>query len=680
MDLGLSVEKIKGVGPKTAAILAKAGILTVRDLLYYLPRSYENYQTLTEISQIRPGKVVVQGKIGQINTRQARRRHLSITEAVISDTSGAIRAVWFNQAYRAKQFAADKEYIFSGEYELKNGRYQLTSPSAILAADVDPREALQPIYPQKNALKPAFFKKILAELRPAIATVKDMVPGTEFGGGTRAEALFGVHFPATPAETEEARAYLAYEEIFTLLLAAELNKQANQKLEAIPLPFDAGKTRTLVEHLPFKLTAAQRIATWDILRDLEKPLPMNRLLQGDVGSGKTVVAALAAHQAAANGHQTALLAPTAVLATQHAESLKKLLAPLGVRIALLTGATKHKAALKKQLVNGEIDLLIGTHAILTDDTVFRSLALCVIDEQHRLGVAQRQKLLAKTQKNTAQADRLKSPHLLAMTATPIPRSLQLTIFGDLDVSALDQLPAGRQPIRTKIMHELHFQEELYPEVRASLERKEQVYWICRAIEENPQTGTMSVKKQAEKLRKIFPQAKIEFLHGRMKADQKDQIMGDFASGKIDILVSTTVVEVGVNVPNATKIIIMEAEQYGLAQLHQLRGRVGRGEKPSACYLAVSGDNPPSRRLKELEKSTDGFYLSEVDLKLRGPGEIYGSLQHGALDLRIATITDTKLIAKASRAAKNFAKDPANMVKYPELAEQVRKYQQLTALN
>lgn len=684
MNLTQEISAIKGVGPKTALVLNKAGIYTIRDLLYYLPRAYEDYQATVPIADLRPGKVMIKGKIRNLKLLHTRRRNFTIVQGEIYDDTGAVRVVWYNQPYRVKGFREDAEYFFTGNYDFKYNRYQLSSPIAVLATEVDASVAFQPIYSAKAGLKPAFFKKIIKQLRPQFSAIPDLLPDSPphpdfVRPHARAESLYAMHFPKDQAEVNVARQYLAYEELFELLLAAELNKKDNQKLKAISLPFDATKTKRLVGSLPFKLTDSQRIATWDILQDLEKPTPMNRLLQGDVGAGKTVVAALAAYQAISNGCQVALLAPTAILATQHAEGLNQLLKPLGVTVALLTGATKHKDILKAKIKNGEVDFVIGTHALLTDDTLFQSLALCIIDEQHRFGVNQRQKLLTKTAITTPGL----APHFLAMTATPIPRSLQLTIFGDLDVSVLKQLPKGRQPIKTEIMNEYNMKDALYPSLKKHLAAGEQIYWICRLIDETSSTNTTddkkTVVKEATRLRQIFPKARVEFLHGKMKQEEKDRLMSDFANKKIDILVSTTVVEVGVDVPNATQIIIMDAEGYGLAQLHQLRGRVGRGTKPSHCYLIVSGENPPSHRLRELEKSTDGFHLAEVDLKLRGPGEIYGSLQHGELDLRVASLTDTPLIAAASKQAKAFARDP-NMVKYEELAQTIAKYQQLTTLN
>lgn len=702
MDLMANVEDLKGIGPKTAEILRKFGIKTVRDFFYNLPRDYENFSKPSAIREIRPGKVVVKGKISDLSSRRAKKRNLSITEGVVRDSTGAIRVVWFNQSYRLRQFAPDKEYYFTGVYELKNGRFQLTSPSAALASEVEMTGGPSPVYVAHGGLKSGDFRRLMSASRDRFAEIPDLLPTV--ASGVRKESLFKVHFPESVGDVQVGREYLAYEEIFELLFASKLNRRENEKLRAVSVPFEVERIREFVGSLPFRLTNAQRRSAWEIFQDMEKNVPMNRLLQGDVGSGKTMVATLSAYEAVGSNKamrgitgargqggnatgargQVAILAPTAILASQHYESIGPLLSRFGVRTALLTAATKKKTELKKQIARGEVDIVIGTHAILTDDTEFLNLTLVIIDEQHRFGVEQRQRLMLKSPSGL-------SPHLLAMTATPIPRSLQLTVFGDLSVSILDELPAGRQPVTTQIMNELEMREKLYPLMldihgrapdtkrHGEHARGQQIYWICKAIEEGTSEAT-SVKKRAKQLSEVFPKLTIEFLHGKMKPLEKDAVMERFADGVIDVLVSTTVVEVGVDVPNATLMIIENAETYGLAQLHQLRGRVGRGASEAFCVLLTSGDTAPTRRLREVEKSNDGFHLAEVDLKLRGPGEIYGSLQHGALDLRIATLSDTRLIARAQKDVEKFLTNPENMVKYKELMANIQKYQQITTLN
>ncbi len=666
MDLAAPVEEVKGIGPKTADVLRKANILTLRDLVYHLPRDYENFQQAQNISSLKPGNVVIKAKVESISTRRMR-RSLAITEATLRDSTGAIKAIWFNQPYRAKQFDQEKDYYFSGEMALKYGRYQITNPSAILASDFDTASTakIQPIYPARGTVKSQDFKKFIKTISNNIALIPDMIPN--FPG--RADALFDVHFPETIEQARTGREYLAVEELFSLLLAAKLNREENQKLRTSPIKGNMDDFKGFIDKLPFKLTNAQRRATWEIIQDMENEVPMNRLLQGDVGSGKTMVAALSAYMTKSAGFQTALMAPTEVLATQHAESLSKLFGNQ-LSVALLTGSTKHKDELKKHIKNGDVDLVVGTHALITDDTEFAKLGLAIIDEQHRFGVMQRQKLLSKAHT---------MPHLLSMTATPIPRSLQLTIFGDLSVSILDELPAGRQPITTKIVSP-NSTKQMWDAIEKELVAKHQVYYICKKIDDKGTSDLSNVKKESQKIAHQFPNYNVAYLHGRMKPSEKDEIMTLFANGEIDILVSTTVVEVGVNVPNATVMVIADADQYGLSQLHQLRGRVGRGSDASFCYLINSNSDAPTRRLREIERSQDGFYLAEVDLKLRGPGELYGSLQHGALDLRIATITDTKLVHRADLLVKDFLKKGFNMIEYKELKDSVQKYQRLTTLN
>ena len=689
MDITARLEVIKGVGPKTAEALEKRGFRTLKDLLYYFPRSYEDYQSQTNIVDIKPGRVIIRGKIRNLKNLHTRRRNFVITQGEIYDETGAVRVVWYNQPYRIKNFDEKTTYYFTGQYDFKYNRYQITAPTVAAADEIEQKvDGFQPIYSAKGSFNSAWFKKLFEKIKPSFsASAPDLLPldsaPTYIKKDSRNQALFNIHFPKQKEDVDKAKRYLSYEEIFELILASQLNRQENQKLRAKPLAFNLDSTKEFLASLPFELTPAQKTAAWEIMQDLTKTTPMNRLLQGDVGSGKTVVSALAIFQAVKNGAQVALLAPTAILASQHAEGLAKILAPFGIKTGLLIGATKQKNQLKTQIKNGEIDLIIGTHALLTDDTIFHNLALVIIDEQHRFGVAQRQKLLEKVALNQL-SEKYTAPHFLAMTATPIPRSLQLTIFGDLDVSIINQMPKGRQPILTKIINETNMREMLYPEITEHLEAKEQVYWICRLIEQDEddplEKDQHTVTEEVKRLKKIFPKYRIGILHGRMKAQEKDQVMEEFKNHQLDILVSTTVVEVGVDVPNATQIVIMNADRFGLAQAHQLRGRVGRGQKASQCFLITTGDNPPTTRLRELEKSNNGFYLAEVDLKLRGPGEVYGSMQHGELNLKIANLADTELIKDARAQAVKFAANPQNMLKYKELSQSISKFQQLTTLN
>ena len=490
MQLNSKLSEIKGVGPKTAEALAARGFQTFKDLLYYFPRKYEDYAAYTKISEIRPGKVVVRGKIRGLRNIHTRRRNFTITQGEIFDETGALRVVWYNQAYRIKNFKEDTEYYFTGEYDFKYNRYQLTAPSAVLASEVEESRqdgGFQPIYSGSGRYNSAWYRRIFVKLRPFFYQIPELLPAEAIPKAltklSRSYALFNMHFPESEQEVEKARTYLGYEELFELILASKLNQNEVSKLNAKSLKFNLTDIKQLLKTLPFELTDAQKRVTWQILKDLEKTHPMNRLLQGDVGSGKTIVSAIAAYQAIKNGAQVAILAPTAILATQHYEGLSKILQPLGVKTTLLISATKDKNSVKAAIKSGEINLVIGTHAILTDDTTFSSLGLCIIDEQHRFGVLQRQHLLEKSFHNQNPDFQQISPHFLAMTATPIPRSLQLTIFGDLDISIINQMPKGRTPIKTRIYNELNLKDVIYPELSAHLAAGEQVYVICRLIDE-----------------------------------------------------------------------------------------------------------------------------------------------------------------------------------------------------
>lgn len=676
MNLVSPLGKVKGVGDKTGEQFALAGLRTVGDLIDFLPRAYEDFSHITTISAIVPGKATIKARCEKIETRPVR-RGLRITTATLADSTGKLQAVWFNQPYRETQFKSGEEFYFSGEFEFNYNRYQLTNPGAELVKDMPVQtDRILPVYRSIKGLKTPLVRKILAELRPLITMLPETLPDGIIKDEkilSRSQAVLLMHFPKSADDVEKARERLAFEELFQLLLASQLNRQENAKLTGWNIPFEQAIVANFVKKLPFDLTSAQRISSWEIIQDLERQVPMNRLLQGDVGSGKTVVAGLVACQVASSGLQTAIMAPTEILASQHAETLDKLLQPFGINVGLLTGSVKGvaRSTLYEQIANGEVNVVVGTHALIQDTVIFHKLGFVVIDEQHRFGVKQRQLLLSKSEF---------MPHMLAMTATPIPRSLALTVYGELDISILNELPKGRKPIITKIWSP-NSRSQLYEKIDAELAADRQAYVICSLIEENPDNEIKSVQTEYKKLQNsVFKHRRIGLLHGKLKPIEKDAVMQQFAAGELDILVSTTVVEVGVDVPNSTVIVIEDADRFGLSQLHQLRGRVGRSVHQSYCYLVTSSSSKPSQRLRAIEKSNDGFYLAEVDLKLRGPGEIYGRAQHGALNLQIATLADTKLIARAQKQAKTFVLNNANLLQYKQLADQVQYYQRLTTLN
>jgi ATP-dependent DNA helicase RecG len=676
MNLVSPLSKVKGVGEKTAEQFKSAGLFTVGDLIDFLPRTHDDFSEVVAIADIQPGKATIKARCEKIATRPVR-RGLRLTTATLADDTGKLQAIWFNQPYRETQLKAGDEFYFSGEFEFNYNRYQLTNPSAEKVSDMPVQtDRLLPVYKSIKGLKSQLVRKILAELRPLMTMLPETLPDyllQEEKLLSRGDAYLGVHFPKKPEDVKKAKERLAFEELFELILASQLNKKENAKLTGWHIPFDQKVVAAFVKQLPFELTGAQRLAAWEIIQDFERKTPMNRLLQGDVGSGKTVVAGLAARQAAHAGFQSALMAPTEILANQHATTLHSLLELFGVKVALLTGSVKGAARklLYEQIESGDVDIVVGTHALIQEKVIFHKLGFVAIDEQHRFGVSQRQQLLKKSKY---------LPHLLSMTATPIPRSLALTVYGELDVSILNELPKGRKPIKTKIWSP-NSRAQLYTQIDEEITKGRQGYVICSLIDDNPENEVKSVEAEYKKLRAgVFKHRTIGLLHGKMKPEEKDAVMSAFSKGELDILVSTTVVEVGVDVPNATVMMIEDADRFGLSQLHQLRGRVGRSHHQSYCYLVMSDSSKPSQRLREIEKSNDGFYLAEADLQLRGPGEIYGRAQHGALNLQIAKLSDTKLIARAQSAARKFIERQESLVQYKQLASAVEKYQRLTTLN
>lgn len=675
ITLSTPLQKIKGVGPKTAEQLAAAGLHTVRDLIHFLPRKHEDFSSVVSIAHIQPGKVSVRGTFSGVSTKQVR-RGMSVTQAVLSDGSAKVPVVWFNQGYRAEQLKGGGEWLVSGEFGLQRQRYQIVNPSVELVKEMAVSGGrILPVYPAVRGLKSQLVRKILIELRPVIMGLPETLPREVIERESlmsRGDAMLAMHFPDSFDQLQAARDRLGFEEVFALMVASHLNKQDNAALESHAISFDAHDARTFVDALPFQLTNAQRVAAWESIKNLELGEPMNRLLQGDVGSGKTVVAGLVSYIAARAGFQTAFMAPTELLATQHAATLSQILEPFSMRVGLLIGSlsTKQRKPILEAIANGQCDVVVGTHALFQDKVSFKELGFVVIDEQHRFGVEQRQRLLAKSHK---------MPHLLAMTATPIPRSLQLTVYGELDISILNEKPARRKDIITEIVSQ-NSRDVMYQKVQAQLDAGRQAYVICPRIEAGDDEQA-SVEEELKRLKhSVFKTKRIGLLHGKLPAEDKEAVMRAFASGDLDILVSTTVVEVGVDVPNATAIIIEGADRFGLAQLHQLRGRVGRSDLQSFCYLVPGTSAKPSARLRELERSNDGFYLAERDLELRGPGEIYGRAQSGALNLAVANIADMKLLKRAQSAAAWWLSGGGDLLQYQQLKSEVERYRRLTTLN
>jgi ATP-dependent DNA helicase RecG len=665
MKLTDKVSVLNGVGDVVAKRLARLGIETIQDLLLHYPRRWEDYSQVTAISQTKPGEIAVVAELNSIATRRSFRRRLTITEAVITDQTGSLKVVWFNQPFVANQLKAGERYFWAGKLEFKGGYLSLNNPMVELAGATTGGKIF-PVYPETSQLSSKQLRRYVGDVISLCDGLRDNLPDEivqnydliSFG-----QAVRQLHQPTTMQQVEQARRRIGFGELFGYMLTGLYLRDARQSESSAAMAFELAVVKQLVDGLPFELTDGQRKATWQILQDMEKPQPMNRLLQGDVGSGKTVVALIAAAMAAHHGYQTAYMAPTEILAAQHADTASTLLKPLGLRVGLLVASLKSaaKRELQEQIGNGSIDLVIGTHALLSEKVAFKNLGLVEIDEQHRFGVQQRTALRSKASI---------SPHMLTMTATPIPRSLALVVYGDLDISVISELPAERKPVTTQVFTEAQ-RLSAYQHIEQRLGAGEQAFVVCPRIIQDDSSGKKSVEAEYDRLRKsIFAHRRIGLLHGRMKADDKAAVMSKFAAGKLDILVSTTVVEVGVNVPNATVMLIEGADGYGLASLHQLRGRVGRSDKQSYCYLIGSTENPESlARLKSLEKTHDGLRLAQIDLMSRGPGEVYGKLQHGYFDLRMASLTDTLLIEQVREAAQAFLSSD-NMVKYPQIEQLV----------
>lgn len=672
------MQGVKGVGPALAQKLAILGLQTVQDLLLYFPRRYDDYSKISSIESIKPGSVTLQATIKDIKGRYVR-RGMHITEAVASDASGSVRLIWFNQPYREAQTKRGTDYYITGNFEFGRQRLAIMNPSVELVSDFPVNTArIVPIYRETRGLKSAQLRRILRTVIPLVDKLPEMLPNwliEQLSLMSRAEALHAVHFPDSSEQLEHARARLGFDEVFQLTLASLINKYQQKHDSALQIPFNEALAKQFVGHLSFELTGAQKKAVWQIYLDMQKKQPMNRLLEGDVGSGKTVVAVMASLMALEQGFQVALMAPTELLARQHAESIFKLLKPLGYggQVGLLVGGltAAQKKQAQKHISEGQIRFMIGTQALIQEKVNMDKLGLVVVDEQHRFGVDQRKKLQAKAGH---------MPHVLSMTATPIPRSLALTLYGEMDVTIIADKPANRLPIITEICSP-HSRPQLYSNIEKQLDAGRQMFVVCPLITDSDLLQARSAEKVYKEFsERDFKKWRVGLLHGKLKADQKNQVMKDFLNHKLDILVSTTVIEVGVDVPNATVMLIEGADRFGLAQMHQLRGRVGRSDQQGYCYLMLSSASQPSQRLRALQNSNDGFKLAELDLEIRGPGAIYGTFQHGALDLRIAKLSDVKLIARARQAAQEFIDRGENLLQYKHLNEHIKALRAITNLN
>ncbi|PIV04572.1 MAG: DNA helicase RecG [Syntrophobacterales bacterium CG03_land_8_20_14_0_80_58_14] len=665
--LSRSIQFIQGVGPRIASLLARKNLSTIEELLYFLPRRYEDRRTISRIAETAPGiRQTIVGRVIRADSRFYGRRR--VFEAMVDDGSGILKAKWFKgrEAFLRGAFKPEARVILTGEVTGFPFEKEIIHPDFEILNDQEDQllhfKRIVPIYSETEGLPQKTIRRILWKVvRDFAHLVQSPIPGEicrkrnllEIG-----EAIRQVHFPGNDQPLDlyqemrsEAHRRLIYDEFFFFQLGMALRKQGGVLEQGISFLTDGEMVRKFYRLLPFALTAAQRRVITEIELDMASPSSMNRLLQGDVGSGKTVVSMAALITACENGHQAAIMAPTEILAEQHYRNFRVWAENLGLRTALLTGGLKtaERGELQGRIQNGEIDLVVGTHALIQEGVLFRDLGLIVIDEQHRFGVVQRATLRQKGQ----------IPDVLVMTATPIPRTLAMTLYGDLDISVIDEMPPGKIPVRTKVFSESQ-RTRVYEIIRREAKKGNQIFIVYPLVEASENLDLKDATRMAEHLRKeIFPECRVGLVHGRMKGKEKEQVMNDFGNKMIDILVSTTVIEVGIDIPEASLMVIEHAERFGLSQLHQLRGRVGRSDIPSFCILLTqkTGSEDARKRLRIMEQTSDGFRIAEEDLAIRGPGEFMGTRQSGLPDFRIASVVrDGRILGEARADAFALVED------------------------
>lgn len=648
-----SIKTISGIGSQRFEKLSALGIETVRDMLLYYPVSVEDRRAVKKVTELTDGETACVTAIVGAQPRVYRfKKNFAVYSLPLRDDTGVITAVFYNNPYVMKNFVTGSAYNFYGRISVKGGRKEIITPVYEAYGQNNVTNTIVPIYRLPSGLTQKFMVSAIKKcFENAEDSIEDFLPKSlcEKYRLCRADyAIRNIHFPENYAAYESARNRLAFEELFLLELG--LRKSKNASSRASVAPFADLDFSPMLSLLPYELTRAQKKVLGEITADLSSSRPMNRLVQGDVGSGKTAVALVSIYLCAKNGFQSAFMAPTELLAKQHYESLSPILGRLGFKCALLVGSMtkKEKLSVYEALSNREIDACIGTHALFQESVSFSSLRLVVTDEQHRFGVRQRGALVSKGN----------DPHILVMTATPIPRTLAFIIYGDLDVSVIDEMPPGREKVDTFCIGE-NLRERMYKFVEKEVLQKHKAYIVCPMVEENEALSLKSAEEYHKALAKIFPDFKIGLVHGRMTPSEKDSAMNAFAFGDTDILVSTTVIEVGVNVPSATLMIIENAERFGLSQLHQLRGRVGRGKDKSYCILLVSQmDDDTKKRMSIMTKTNDGFEISRTDLELRGPGEFFGTRQHGLPPLKVSSLLDMETLKRSSEAvAELLESDP-----------------------